>query len=225
MAGQAAIYEQSLLGDRRGSVRIAAMRLKLAAVIRVICVLGAVPWAEGAESWKTLTNCVLMAHAANDGDSFHVKHAGREYIFRLYFVDAPETSLLIAARVDEQAAYWGIDVDAALAIGAAARRFTAAFLADGFTVRTRFEDALGASSRPRYYALVTVGDRRLCEALVAHGLARVYGYLTDLPHGVNPWVYRAQLRQVEAAAQRARRGAWGVKKAKRRKVTQRKKGG
>jgi endonuclease YncB( thermonuclease family) len=32
-----------------------------------------------------------MENASNDGDSFHVKADGEERIFRLYFVDTPES--------------------------------------------------------------------------------------------------------------------------------------
>jgi len=44
-----------------------------------------------AQAFQRLDNCRLIADAYNDGDSFHVKADGKEWIFRLYFVDAPET--------------------------------------------------------------------------------------------------------------------------------------
>ncbi len=43
------------------------------------------------EDWITLENCRLVPNPANDGDNFHASVNGKEYIFRLYFVDAPET--------------------------------------------------------------------------------------------------------------------------------------
>ena len=68
----------------------------------VICSLGE-PACAG--RWLTLTNCRYLPNAANDGDSFHVRAEGREYIFRLYFVDTPETDDGIPERVKEQAKY------------------------------------------------------------------------------------------------------------------------
>ena len=44
------------------------------------------------KDWIVLNNCRLIVNPANDGDSFHVEHQGREHIFRLYFVDTPETN-------------------------------------------------------------------------------------------------------------------------------------
>src|SRR5437667_1088697 len=40
--------------------------------------------------WVTLKKCQFQANAFNDGDSFHVRYDGQEFVFRLYFVDAPE---------------------------------------------------------------------------------------------------------------------------------------
>ena len=58
--------------------------------------------------WTTLANCQLQPNPAHDGDSFHVRCNGREYIFRLYFVDALETDNSVPDRVAQQAAYFGI---------------------------------------------------------------------------------------------------------------------
>src|SRR5262245_28667425 len=41
--------------------------------------------------WEVLEGCRLVEAGARDGDSFHVRHRDREYVFRLYFADAPET--------------------------------------------------------------------------------------------------------------------------------------
>ena len=56
--------------------------------------------------WEKLDDCQLIANPANDGDSFHVRHRGQEYIFRLYYVDAAETENEFPERVAEQAAYF-----------------------------------------------------------------------------------------------------------------------
>lgn len=44
-----------------------------------------------ADKWVTVKNCRLLENASNDGDSFHVKADGEEYLFRLYHVDTPES--------------------------------------------------------------------------------------------------------------------------------------
>jgi endonuclease YncB( thermonuclease family) len=46
-----------------------------------------------------------MPHASNDGDSFRVHCPEKEFIVRLYFVDAPETNLRCPDRAREQAEY------------------------------------------------------------------------------------------------------------------------
>jgi hypothetical protein len=43
--------------------------------------------------WVTLTNCHYLDAADNDGDSFRVRCGEREFVARLYYVDAPETNL------------------------------------------------------------------------------------------------------------------------------------
>ena len=44
-----------------------------------------------AREWEKLQNCRLAPDQYKDGDSFHVLHDGKSHIFRLYFVDCPET--------------------------------------------------------------------------------------------------------------------------------------
>lgn len=55
--------------------------------------------------WVTLQGGHFLVKRPNDGDSFHISVAGKEYIFRLYFVDAPETTAEFRDRVEEQANY------------------------------------------------------------------------------------------------------------------------
>ena len=54
-------------------------------------------------NWVALENCRLILNPANDGDSFHVRVNEKDYLFRLYFVDAPETDSANPARLIEQA--------------------------------------------------------------------------------------------------------------------------
>jgi endonuclease YncB( thermonuclease family) len=142
-----------------------------------------------------------------DGDSFHIQTARAEYVFRLYFVDAPETGMDYPDRVREQAEYWGITDEQALEIGARAREFAREFLRDGVTVWTRRQDAQGQGAK-RYYALVQSGGKDLAVELVRQGLARVYGMGTDLQDGTPESRRWAELRRVENEARKARRGAW-----------------
>jgi endonuclease YncB( thermonuclease family) len=142
-----------------------------------------------------------------DGDSFHLQTPRAEYVFRLYFVDAPETGMDYPDRVREQAKYWGITDEQALEIGARAREFTREFLRDGATVWTRRQDAQGQGAK-RYYALVLSGERDLAIELVRQGLARVYGMGTDLQDGSSESRRWAELRRAETEARKARRGAW-----------------
>lgn len=51
--------------------------------------------------WAILENCRLVLNPANDGDSFHVSNGDKEYIFRLYLVDAPETEGTNPSRLIE----------------------------------------------------------------------------------------------------------------------------
>jgi hypothetical protein len=85
------------------SVQFAKRALVAVAVLWTAAVdLGA---RDGSKDWIVLNNCRLIANPANDGDSFHVSAGEKEYLFRLYFVDAPETDEMIPGRLVEQAKY------------------------------------------------------------------------------------------------------------------------
>lgn len=164
--------------------------------------------APATEAWTVITNCTLLANSANDGDSFHVRADGQERIFRLYFVDCPETDMQVPARVREQADYWAVGHTDVLTAGAEAARFTRAALRRPFTVQTRFEDARGQSELPRYFAFVYTRTGLLDEQLVARGLARSFGLRRDLPDGT-PWQRHVdRLDALEGEARRRRTGIW-----------------
>jgi hypothetical protein len=99
-----------------------------------------------ADEWVTLKNCRLLENQSNDGDSFHVKADGEEYLFRLYFVDTPEseTDSVVAERITEQAENFGVSKDQCIRGGKTAKEFTAKVLSHPFTVVTRFQKAVGA---------------------------------------------------------------------------------
>ena len=161
--------------------------------------------------WYTKVDCTLMPHESNDGDSFHVKVKGREYIYRLYFVDAPESDYGIPERVKEQADYFGIaDPKDAVKIGKEAADFTSKFLAKGFTVYTKGADAMGRSAKDRDYAMVEVDGKDLGVALVEQGLARIYGQQESPPDGVSISIMRTRLKTAEREAKESKRGAWAL---------------
>lgn len=166
--------------------------------------------AAAAGRWYTYDGCRLLENDFNDGDSFHTVRNSSHYIFRLYFVDAPETDRSIPERVKEQAEYWGITEAQVLKLATEAKRFTQRFLAKGFTTYSKRENARGRSDRERYYAVIKAGGKDLAEALVSAGLVRVYGHDTPLPDGTAAKKHWADLRVAERAAKRAGRGAWGL---------------
>jgi competence ComEA-like helix-hairpin-helix protein len=125
--------------------------------------------------WITLANCRYQPNPANDGDSFHILAGGKKYLFRLYFVDAPETDPSLSDRVDEQAKYFGITPEQTLKVGKLAEEFTKEKLSAPFTVRTCFQDALGRSKMERFYAIVQTPSGDLAEQLIENGLARIHG--------------------------------------------------
>ena len=160
--------------------------------------------------WYTYEGCSLLTSEFADGDSFHVKTKSRHYIFRLYFVDAPETDKRYPDRIAEQAAYWGMAEEDVLKLGEKASAFTRQFLAKDFTGYSRLANARGHSDRDRYFAMVKAEKEFLCEALVRNGLARVYGRGLTLPDGTSMGKWWQHLRQLENRAKRAGLGGWGM---------------
>lgn len=163
--------------------------------------------------WEVLEGCTLVPGAALDGDSFHVRHEDREYIFRLYFVDAPETDSRLSQRMMDQAAYFGISTNDIAAGGELATEFTRKELGAGeFTVMTRWQNAMGRSSLARFYAVVLVRGENLAAQLVENGLARVYGYRANWPGGPRSSTFINQLKHLELVARSEDRGLWDAEK-------------
>jgi DNA uptake protein ComE-like DNA-binding protein len=183
--------------------RVLFVTLWLAALTLAMSPLGA------REAWVELKNCRLDANEANDADSFHVTTGGKEYIFRLYFVDAAETDAGFPERVAEQAKYFGLTTQQTIQLGELARTFTKQKLAAPFTVRTCMQDALGRSKKPRYYAFIQTSEGEIGELLVANGLARVHG--TAAPVGLTaPDRQKRKLQRLEREAKQQKVGAWGA---------------
>ncbi len=144
-----------------------------------------------------------------DGDSFHVLHQGKNHIFRLYFVDCPETDTSFPDRITDQMEDFGLANPAAVvAAGEKAKEFTKKLLAGPFTVLTKWEDARGNSRQPRNYAVILVGKKNLAEELARAGYARAYGMPADYPDASRAKSFKDGLRRLQANAIRQKLGAF-----------------
>lgn len=162
-------------------------------------------------SWTTFENCRYLVKRANDGDSFHVSVAGKEYLFRLYFVDAPETDAEFPNRVKVQARYFGLTVDQTVKLGEEAKAYTREKLTRPFVVRTCWQDAMGRSRMQRFYAFVQTYNGDLGEQLVENGLARRYGAKAK-PAGLSSAQQEWQkLASLEEKAKQEKVGGWAMK--------------
>jgi endonuclease YncB( thermonuclease family) len=185
-----------------GSATAIVLALFLAAV-PVLC-------AAERKEWVMLTDCQYVSHPDNDGDSFRVRNEDKEYVFRLYFVDTPETNLRQGERTREQSEYFGVTLDDTLKAGAAARDFVRDTLREPFTVWTRLALAGGRGKEPRYYAMVLVGAKSLDEILISKGLAQPKGVRPNLPDGEKASAHVEKLATLEAEARKARAGLWAT---------------
>lgn len=164
--------------------------------------------AESTNKWEKLDKCKYLENKANDGDSFHVM-CDKEYLFRLYFVDTPESEESLQDRIQDQADYFNISKEQSLELGKIASNFTKETLVDRkLTIYTRWKDAMGRSKMKRYYAIVIVNRRSLAERLVENGLARIYGANTKLPDGSGFKDYKIKLKVLEDKAKKNKVGGW-----------------
>jgi competence ComEA-like helix-hairpin-helix protein len=179
-------------------------------VLAIVCAAQVDAEARESKDWIVLQNCRLISNPANDGDSFHASSGAREYIFRLYMVDAPETDAMTPGRLVEQAKYFTVTVPQAIEVGQAAKEFTRQKLSEPFTVFTHMSDAMGRSRLERFYAFVQTKDGDLGEQLVRNGLARNYGYKAVPPGLRNLRLEVEKLQQFEDEAKQEKVGGWGV---------------
>ncbi|NCD33012.1 MAG: hypothetical protein EOL87_06270 [Spartobacteria bacterium] len=169
--------------------------------------------------WTVWKHCRLVPNeSANDGDSFWINNGSRDYKVRLYFVDTPESEKKeswAAQRLLGQAEYFGVSGDKEYAYkkGVEAKRFTQKLLdgqKEGFTVYTRFRDAMGRG-KGRYYAMIEIENKYLSEYLVEKGLARLNkrNSITDpLPDGQSRKTFERHLRLLEREAKQQGLGGW-----------------
>ncbi len=136
-----------------------------------------------AADWEVLTGCKFLPGSFNDGDSFHASYKGKTYVFRLYYVDAPEVEDQFPDRVKAQARYFRISPEEALKVGGFAAEFTEKALAGGFTAITCWQDAKGQTKMGRSFAFIIpngaevedLGKTDLAALLIGNGLVRLYG--------------------------------------------------
>lgn len=167
--------------------------------------------------YEEYSGCRLEEHRQNDGDSFHVRLPdGRVEQFRLYYVDAPESAFRSYAggddnhdRIADQADDFGISDEQAVEIGKQAKQRVHDTLARGpFTLHTAWDDPFGDR---RYHAFVRpAAGPWLHEMLVREGLVRIHTKPADLPDGTPVKQRLRELRELEKAAIRSKRGAWGL---------------
>ncbi|MEK7678495.1 MAG: thermonuclease family protein [Verrucomicrobiota bacterium] len=169
-------------------------------------------WAAQPKPLGKLTNCRYVTADYNDGDSFHVRSDRSDFVLRLYFVDAPETTLRDAVRTQEQRQYFDVTSDETIDAGLKAKEAVHDMLQQPFVVWTRRATAPGRSQLPRYYGLVEVKGTNLTEWLVSKGLARVKGVRTQLPDGQKSKTYLEKLRKLEKEAKEKRAGIWAFSK-------------
>jgi endonuclease YncB( thermonuclease family) len=180
-------------------------------IARIAALLLALAVAVHAAEWDKLEGCRLVADEYGDGDSFHVRQGDKDFIFRLYFVDTPETDIRFPERVATQAQYFSITPAQALELGERAAEFTRSALRNPFTVWTKWQDARGASKQHRFYAIVITPTGDLALGLVNTGLARIYGMKAKmLPNGMDEKLYLSTLQQIEAVAKKRKLGGWGL---------------
>ena len=160
------------------------------------------------KEWVKLTDCHYVEGKDNDGDSFRVHAADKEFTARLYDVDAPETNLRQGDRTHDQSLHFGITLDETMKAGEKAKQRTQELLQKPFVIWTRWATAGGRGRESRYYVIVEVDGKSLGEILVSEGLARTKGVAPNLPNEEKGKAYMKRLDDLENAAHEKRLGAW-----------------
>ncbi len=173
-----------------------------------------------AGTYDRFVDARLVDGEGNDGDSFLVRAGGKEFVLRLYFVDAPESYLSDRyaeqrRRVEEQAReLGGLSAEQAVEIGKKAKAYTRQQLGNApFTVYTYWEKVYDGD---RYYGFVVLPDGGdLGTRLLEQGLARIHTKgpgskekPVPTPQGESFFQARDRLEDIEAQARKEKRGAW-----------------
>ena len=190
----------------RGTVRIHILVL-------VVWLVSVPSWAANPKAWVRLPECQYVEQAYNDGDSFHVQCGEQVFVVRLYFVDAPESTLRYPDCTREQSEYFGVTLDATLHAGRQATRLVRERLQTPFVVWTRWARAGGGTTMLRYYSFVEVEGHSLAELLVSEGMARTKGVIATGPTGEPAHVVQERLQALERTARQQKRGIWATSSA------------
>lgn len=184
--------------------------MNFAQKLAMSCALVAIPLApivaaDGAK-WYRLDECKWVDDPQNDGDSFRVAFKGEEFVFRLYFVDAPEVA---EGGMTGFADYFSFNPARTSEVARGAAYATSTVLKKGpFTVFTRWEEAPGEGQR-RFYASVKTSDGHPLDGiLVRSGWARIGGQTADLPDGLPSEAVVKKLKEIEETAKAERLGGW-----------------
>jgi endonuclease YncB( thermonuclease family) len=171
--------------------------------------------------YEVYRNCQLDSERHNDGDSFQIKLPdGRREVFRLYFVDTPESEFKEYRggesnheRIAQQAKYFGITPDQAVEIGQRGKHFTLDRLAKKpFTLYTRWDSPFNDQ---RYHAFIEIEENghtaSLDALLVEQGFCRIFTKGAVTPDGTSMAKRNDQLHAMERQARDRRSGAWGLR--------------
>jgi hypothetical protein len=79
-----------MMPPQRGNAHVMKRNIKRAFLVALLFFAESIGNCFAHAPWVTLQGGHYLIKRPNDGGSFHVSVEGHEYIFRLYFVDAPE---------------------------------------------------------------------------------------------------------------------------------------
>ena len=161
-----------------------------------------------AKKWEKLAACHYVEDKNNDGDSFRVKCGEKDFVLRLYFVDAPETNLRDAERTRLQSEHFGVSLEETMKAGVKATEVARDTMKGSFDVWTKWTSGGGRGKEGRYYGLIEADGKSMVENLVSGGLARVVGQVVPLPNGEKSTVYKKRLVALESEARKQRVGVW-----------------
>jgi endonuclease YncB( thermonuclease family) len=171
------------------------------------------------KEWVKLTDCHYVEGKDNDGDSFRVHAADKEFTARLYYVDAPETNLRQGDRTRDQSLHFGITLDETMNAGEKAKKRVQELLQKPFVIWTRWATAGGRGRASRHYVIVEVDQKNLGEILLSEGLARTKGVAPNLPSGEKAKDYMERLDSLESAAHEKHLGAWATSSREKSEAT------
>ena len=184
------------------------LRPLLIILVAVVTGFHASDGAAKTKKWEKLSACQYVEDKNNDGDSFRVKCGEKDFVLRLYFVDAPETNLRDGERTHQQSEHFSVSLDETMKAGVKATAVARDTMKGSFDVWTKWSSGGGRGKEVRYYGLVEADGKSLVEILVSGGLARIVGPVTPLPNGEKSTAYKKRLAAMETEARKQRVGVW-----------------